>query len=219
MSEELIQEQSHPNLLSIDFNFIMWPCIKLYHDLTNEKEGSVINWSFIEQVRGLDKCFLQYDAKSYCKIVKLIQKYTEQGAKLYKTDKHSQCVNYFTDENIKYNLYNIDFYHDIMINQKDRNNIMKFNKYDSSNWVGYLLLKDKINSYTWIRFPNSISYDTRLNGIYDIRFNEEFLTNMITNNTIPESIDTIVINFPSHQVPYEYKHLYDLIFDLFRKEE
>ena len=102
-----------------------------------------------------------------------------------------------------------------MINSKDRNSISKFNNHNSSNWVGYLLLNNIINSYTWIKAPNSIPYDHRLDGKYEIKFNEETLLNM----TEPDSFDMIIINFPQHQVPYEYKHLYDLIFDLFRKEE
>ena len=166
MSEELIISEQDPgtvivdnsnidetsmeilHVISIDFNYIMYPCIKLYQDLCNEKENDTVTWNIIENYRGVTKEFLQYDTRSYTKLTKLIQTIMSINSrcKLVSIDKHSDIVDNLKDEltDKQLDLVNIDFYHDIMYNKDDRANMIDFDKYNSLDWVGYLFSKDKI---------------------------------------------------------------------------
>ena len=241
MSEELIISEQDPgtvivdnsnidetsmeilHVISIDFNYIMYPCIKLYQDLCNEKENDTVTWNIIENYRGVTKEFLQYDTRSYTKLTKLIQTimYMNSKCKLVSINKHSDIVDNLKDELLdkQLDLVNIDFYHDIMYNKDDRANMIDFDKYNSLNWVGYLFSKDKIDKYIWIKAPNSQMYDHSLDGDTKVEFNISTLDYLSILTDIPEIWDYIFINYPKNQVPFEYKHLYDLIFELFQRKE
>ena len=158
------------NILSIDFDYIMYPCIRLYNDMAAGGENSTAIWYNIENNRGVDEKFLSYDATTYKTIVKLVKFITERypNVKLYPIKEHEEIVdnlkklpNY--DES-KFNITNIDFHHDIMYRPQDRAQMINFKKYNCSNWAGYLILNDKIENYTWIKAPNSDMYDHRLDG-------------------------------------------------------
>lgn len=241
MSEELVISEQDPgtiidnnpktessmeimHVISIDFNYIMYPCIKLYQDLCNEKENASITWNIIENYRGVTKEFLHYDTRSYTKITKMIQSimYKNPRCKLIGIDKHSDLIDKLSnelDEGNKLDLVNIDFYHDILYSKADKNKALRFSNYNVNNWVGYLFCKDRIESYTWIKAPNSQFYDHNLDGDTPIEFNTVTLDYLDKFIDIPEIWDYIIINFPKYQVPFEYKYLYNLIFELFQRKE
>lgn len=242
------------NILSIDFDYIMFPCIKLYNDMSHEGENSTVIWDHIQYGRGVDDKFLSYDPESYNKLVMLIKKIVEYNKEYNESDDlldtakelkkycitdHEKIVDilkndhmkflsdmkpYSTEdmikdfkENYKYNLVNIDFHHDVMYRPQDRNSIMSFDKYNCSNWVGYLMLKNMIESYTWIKAPNSDLYDHKLDGKYNIEFiTESFrVLDDLSKFVKDHNFDYIFLCLSPQWVPYKYKHLYDLIVELF----
>lgn len=231
-------------ILSIDFDYIMFPCIRLYNDICEGSENPSVTWNNIKYNRGVEDNFLTYDANAYTTIVKfikaIINKAREDKVSIdkYAIENHDKIVNILDkeefninhqpdaeDDNIfKYDLMNIDFHHDIMYRPQDRTSIKNFNKYNCSDWVGYLFIKDKIDKYTWIKAANSDLYDNRLSGIYDIKFDIGSLRSISDPvNFIKEqetNFNKIFLCFSPQWVPYQYKHLYDLIVDLFdfRKE-
>ena len=210
-------------ILSIDFDYIMYPCIKLYNDISNGSENPTVVWDNIENIRGVDEKFLSYDPKSYNAIVKLVKlaKERSKDVKLIPITNHSEIVTEIKKEedynDYSYNIINIDFHHDLLYKVGDRTKIVNFDKCDCSNWAGYLMIKDKIEHYTWVKAPNSILYDHHLDGKYDIKFATE--SNSYLYN--PEAIisdypfDKIYICLSPQWVPHKYKHLYDLIIELF----
>ena len=211
------------HILSIDFDYIMFPCIKLYNDLCGGGENSTTIWKIIEFGRGVDDKFISYDARSYTSIVKLVKAAIERdkNVKLIPIEEHQEIVDDLKrDENYndtKYDLVNIDFHHDIFYRATDKNAIMHFDKYNCSDWVGYLILKDKIEKYTWVKAPNSDLYMHNLDGSHDIKFEIasgnifDDIKSFVDTNTF----DKVYLCFSPQWVPYKYKHLYDLIIDLF----
>lgn len=221
-SNETSMEIIH--VISIDFNYIMYPCIKLYQDLCHEKENASITWDIIENYRGVSKQFLQYDTRSYMKITKLIQTimYKNSRCKLVGINYNADIIDNLSkefDKGNKLDLINIDFYHDILYSKTDKNKVIRFGNYNANNWVGYLFAKNRIEDYTWIKAPNGQLYDHSLDGDTPIEFNIQTLDYLDKLMEIPEIWDYIFVNFPSYQVPFEYKHLYDLIFELFQRKE
>ena len=231
MSEELQQSSNVKNILTIDFNIIMYPCIKLYRDISsNENENPSVIWNTIENYRGVSKEFLQYDARTYNKLVKFVQLAMQQDKEVelinpIKQDKIPQILSVLypeeLGENYRYNIMNIDFFHDLLSTSKDRNNITRFNKYDSNSWAGYLMLKDKINNYIWVKAPNSDGFNMTWNKD-DIKFYSESVVYYLD---YPENIiadypfDKVFISFPENYVPNQYKHLFNLFFELFLPKE
>lgn len=210
------------HILSIDFDYIMFPCIKLYNDISSKEKCPADTWNAIEKVRGINDNFLSYDPASYIKIAELIQYTIEtNNAQLISINDHQEIVDILKKEedydSSVYDIVNIDFHHDIMYQSGDKAAIKSFDKYKCSNWVGYLMLKDKIHRYTWIKSPNSDLYDHSLDGNNDIKFYTE-------SSRYLDHIKAMVSDHPFTQiffclspqwVPYKYHHLYDLIVKLF----
>ena len=228
-------------ILSIDFDYIMFPCIRLYNDICEGIENPSITWSNIKYNRGVEDNFLTYDANAYTTIVKLIKAIVDKDNNIdkiaivehqniidilnkYEFNERNQPDNKDKELSFKYDLLNIDFHHDVLYRAQDRTAIKNFNKYNCSNWVGYLFIKDKIDKYTWIKAANSDMYDNRLSGTYDIKINYESIRLLSDPKKFIEEqetkFDKIFLCFSPQWVPYQYKHLYDLIVDLFefRKE-
>ena len=58
-------------ILSIDFDTIMFPCIKLYNDYCMGNANDTQIWNQLEFERDISQ-YLKYDANAYHNIVKLI---------------------------------------------------------------------------------------------------------------------------------------------------
>ena len=214
------------NILSIDIDYIMFPCIKLYNDMSSGGENPTVIWDNIEHHRGVDDKFLSYDPESLTNIFKLLKDINTCATKpikkiaiiehhniidiLNKDEKleHESLIE-GTTESYKYNIVNIDFHHDIMYRPQDRNNIINFNKYNCSNWVGYLILKDKIENYTWVKAPNSDLYSHDLDGKYDIKFNTLSMRESITEYN--NNFEYIFLCLSPQWFPYKYQHLFRVL--------
>lgn len=115
-----------------------------------------------------------------------------------------------------YELINVDFHHDLWYRQEDLAAMADFDEYNCSNWVGYLLIKNKLkdNTYTWLKAPNS-DPPLRLN---DIDCNFEFLTIRDFPSLLEQEFDEVFFCLSPQWVPYKYSKLYELI-QLMRETE
>lgn len=197
-------------ILSIDFDFIMYPCIKLYNNLCNGEENATVSWQNIENQLNIEP-FLRYDANVLLQIAKIIKKNVLQGACLVPIEEHQQIIPYLP-KNEKIDLLNIDFHHDILYNPDDLLKITDLNEYNCSNWVGYLFMHGCINHYTWLKAPQSTPYKIEIKP-----FEYDILTLKDLPN-IQNDYDYIFFCFSPQWVPYKYKHLYDLILTLVKEE-
>ena len=197
-----------PKILSIDFDIIMYPCIKLY----NEHIGGSMNptqiWKWLEEEKEIEP-FLNYDAKILIILAKIIKNQMKKGAQLVCYNEHQESV-----DNLKtwdcfeneepFDITNIDFHHDVWYREEDKDLLFSFNKYNCSNWLGYLFIKNKTSKIVWYKASNSdLPYENNIiNEIYNIS-NLEQLND--------ETFDIIYFVKSPQWVHYKYHHLYDLI--------
>lgn len=198
-------------ILSIDFDAIMFPCIRLYNEYCYGNENATTIWRQLEFDRDINQ-YLSYDANVYKNIGKIIFKNIKNGAKLIPIQEHQMLVDHLKKYDLldlQFDITNIDYHHDIAYN---RNSFveMEFDNYTCADWAGYLMTLNPETTLTWVRCPGSSPYNE------DIK---EF-TNTITIKRIDEIVDLdddydlIYFCLSPQWVPYVYHHLYDLLIDL-----
>lgn len=198
-------------ILSIDFDAIMFPCIRLYNEYCYGNENATTIWRQLEFDRDINQ-YLSYDANVYKNIGKIIFKNIKNGAKLIPIQEHQMLVDHLKKYDLldlQFDITNIDYHHDIAYN---RNSFveMEFDNYSCADWAGYLMTLNPETTLTWVRCPGSSPYNE------DIK---EF-TNTITVKRIDEIVDLdddydlIYFCLSPQWVPYVYHHLYDLLIDL-----
>lgn len=198
-------------ILSIDFDAIMFPCIRLYNEYCYGNENATTIWRQLEFDRDINQ-YLSYDANVYKNIGKIIFKNIKNGAKLIPIQEHQMLVDHLKKYDLldlQFDITNIDYHHDIAYN---RNSFveMEFDNYTCADWAGYLMTLNPETTLTWVRCPGSSPYNE------DIK---EF-SNTITIKRIDEIVDLdddydlIYFCLSPQWVPYVYHHLYDLLIDL-----
>lgn len=204
-------EESTIKVLSIDFDYIMAPCIKLYNDLCAGSENPTVSWQIIEHERNIEP-FLNYDAESLLQIARIIKANTKNGAKLINVRDHHDLINLLPYGKM-IDLTNIDFHHDILYNVGSViANITDMAKYDCSNWVYYLYAEKVLKSYTWVKAPQS---DLLGNGI---DFMDYKILTRSDLSKIENNFDIVFFCLSPQWVPYKFHHLYDLIIELCRED-
>lgn len=194
-------------VLSIDFNYIMSTCIKLYRHLCGEENT---NWERIEYELDIER-FLCYDGEILKQLAFLIRKNITNGAKIFTIEQHKEIVdiiNDFSKENEKVDITNIDWFHDIAGSKEEIENVINFDKYSNTNWIGYLQLKKKLGAYTWVKASNSPTILEEI--IEQIDLSVE-IANKFCIPELDNDYNIICVSFSPAQVPYKYKHLFDLI--------
>lgn len=199
-------------ILSVDFNIVMHNYIKLYADKVDIKENPTLIWEMLENEMEI-KQHLGIDAKVLKKIVALFK--LNHCTHFYFLDNQKDIVNDINNLKKEYDeieLTNIDFFHDLIYTNEDIINWKK-DKYDDSNWLGYLLYKDEIDKCQWIKMPNSYRCN---NNVED---DVEIINFSNININDFSDFDIIYFSFSPCYVPYEYKYIYDIICDFLKEED
>ena len=196
-------------ILSIDFDFIMAPCIKLYNSMCGGDENPTVSWNRIEAERNIQN-FLEYDANYLSYIAKLIKNNVQNGATLIPIKEHQELVKPIMENPGKIDLVNIDFHHDVLYGDHQAS-IVDMDKYNYSNWVFYLYSKNKLNSCTWVRAPQSDPL------MENIEFHFDGILPARDLKTLGNNFEFIYFCLSPQWVPFKFHHLYDLIIDLCRK--
>lgn len=198
-------------ILSIDFDIIMYPCINLYNDDVEGNDDPAILWEELEDEYNLENYdLLSYDAKVLLELGKLI--FENKDKPIYFIDSHEEIVDILktqpTYQDSKYNLYNVDFHHDLWYRPTDFKEITDKDKYDCSDWLGYLYLTKKIASMTWLKAPNSSmpNIDT-----YGGDFNLNILKIRDFKKLHEIDFDEVFFCLSPQWVPRKYIVFYDLI--------
>jgi len=143
-------------ILSIDLDFILEPCINLYNDLINNKIPKQKVWNDIEKKRSISR-HIQYDLNR----LNFIKELFNFNCPYYFGNDHSSIINAIAKNNdliFPLNIYNIDHHHDIHYNKEQEDDCFLLNIAECGNWVGYLNAHDIINKYYWIRNENSSDF-------------------------------------------------------------
>lgn len=198
-------------ILSIDFDIIMYPCINLYNDDVEGNDDPAEIWERLEDEYGLENYnILSYDAKVLLEIGRLIG--ANKKKPIYFIESHEQIVDILKEqsnyEQSKYHIYNVDFHHDLWYRDTDFTEITHNNEYDCSDWLGYLYLKKKIASMTWLKAPNSTmpEFDT---------YGGDYKLNLLKIRDFDQlheiEFDEIYFCLSPQWVPRKYAVFYELI--------
>lgn len=205
-------------VLSIDFDYIMFPCIRLYNDMCGGGESGKVVWDAIEHVRGI-KEFLTFDRNAYKMISTLVIKNVLDEAIFEPIQEHQELVDilkkYYYDESKeefthKFDLLNIDFHHDCGYNPDTIADAISFDEYSCADWITYLNAKEVIEGpVKWLKAPMSDLPDPN---------NEELKVEIKTmaadkEDIMNEKYDIVVFCLSPQWVPHDFRHLYDIIVD------
>ena len=208
-------------IVTIDFDYIMFPCIKLYNDMCGGDANPTECWMRIEAERKISN-HISYDAKALYSIAAIMKTILSRNkdCKFITVNEHQELIKEVvdkeTDEDIEYDVVNIDFHHDVYYRPDDPINMSYFTDYNCSNWLGYIFYTDRLNSYTWISAPNSDPLDKNVfeDELRDkITIKSSFgLKDYIKEVSDPEyKVDYLVFCLSPQWVPYRYHHIFNLL--------
>ena len=193
-------------ILCINFNIVMYNCIKLYADKVNINENPKLIWDYLNDVYEMDK-HTSIDARILSSLIALIKK--NKSAKFAPIISPRAIVEEMKD-NSNIDITNISFFHDL-VNTKEEIEDWDKDNYTDLNWLGYLIYKNKVENCTWVKAPNSfpcennIVDDVKILNIYDI-------------DKLGNDYDIIYFNLSPHFVPYKYEYIFRLFCDFFSND-
>jgi hypothetical protein len=205
-------------ILSIDFDIVMFPSINLYNDDVDGDDNPIEIWKELEEEYGFeDYDLLKYDASTIMEVAKLMKRFKDKPIHFIK--EHQQVVDILKEQpdydNCQYHIYNVDHHHDLWYRKSDFKEILEQDKYDCADWLGYLYLKKKTASLTWLKAPNSEDLDI---GVYG----GDFKLNILKLRDFPKlydiDFDEVYFCLSPQWIPKKFKIFYDLI-QLFTEEE
>ena len=199
-------------ILSIDFDIIMHPCIQLYNDEVDGDDDPKTLWGYLEKkYQYTDNNVLNYDSNLLIELVKLIAFHKKNTEICFITDHHEiidilkQSSTYKDDT---FNIDNIDFHHDLWYRETDFKDILKKDEYNCATWLGYLFLKKKLTSLTWFNTENSVLLEIKPYGS-KIKLNIINARNL--SSLYNKKFDVIFVCLSPQWIPPQYRFLYDMI--------
>lgn len=191
------------NILSVDFDWIMEPCINLYNGMADDGINLSQNVEELKHIQCVPDYNKFYQISVY---IKNIAKTINDNSKIYFCDKHREILDCINDKwklDIPVHIYNIDHHHDCGYFGDIKKNTE--NGPGSNNWA---LMSDKIKKYTWINNKNSetISLNNDIIQHFDV-FEQSSDINLI--NYI--KFDYIFVCLSPGWVPTELFPLFDTL--------
>lgn len=162
------------NILSIDLDFILHPCIRLYDDLVSEDMPYQVMWGEILHKRDCSR-FLSYSKEAFSFIMDIIEKIP--SPEKYPVVVTPYNVNILSTLDTEYktgrlsppfNIFNIDHHHCLGGTDIDRFELLRYGVPNSSNWVYFLERMKILDRYFWISNKNSMEQPD--NTIFPSRF-------------------------------------------------
>lgn len=205
-------------ILSIDFDIIMHLSINLYNIYVEEADDPEELWKELEEEYEYEKYnLLKYDKEVLINIIKLLK--ANLNKPIHFIQNHEEIVDLLKEtenyENTQYDIYNIDFHHDIWYNKQDFYYINKHDEYNCANWIGYLFLKKKLSSITWLKAPKSISPNF---ASYELKNKLTELTLKNFNQLKDIDFDEVYFCLSPQWIPPRYRIFYQIIKELLEKE-
>lgn len=145
-------------IISIDLDIIFENILKECNNLIKVDQDREYNWNNI--YKNFDKKLFKINYKYYNEIINILKTYIPLVDKVYIGYDHSSIINIIEKEknnlnsNYLFNIYNIDYHHDIIYNTKQFENIQQ-GFCDCGSWVGFLNYYNCICTYHWYKSKNS----------------------------------------------------------------
>lgn len=210
------------NILSIDLDILFSPGLGLCHDFPDKMPREI----FWENVyKDFDKEFFNYNKEYYNALKKIVEHYTNKVEKIYIGKDHSSIIEALDLEkkhflNYSFDIYNIDFHHDIGYSINDEEEVVHNFVCNCGNWVGLLNHSGYINKYSWYYGYGSV-YKT---NVLDDNRNPLTPRNMNKkefSNSFPENLDLkmLYITYSPLWIPLGQENIIKEIISLIPKEK
>lgn len=209
---------SNKNILSIDLDYILAPCISLYNDLVNASTAPEKIWENIAKLREADK-HISFENENLRFVFDI---FTNALVKLKDKNKVTFALNHdaiLLDlarkeyENDTFTLYNIDHHHDIFYSEQGRVEVDKYDVANVGNWIWYLDKNKKISQYNWVCNKNSTfpPKDLTTHGKMDAHIAENITKELFD---IKEWDYIFICNSP-HWFPRDYDVFFDMMKNIY----
>ena len=196
-------------ILVMDMDIIMTPCIKLYNHMTDgDKVSPTEFWNTVNKAIEMEK-YLSYDADILHTLHRII---------LNNPQAHVVPVDYSADvvrdmhmltsyDEEQFDIVHIGWHHNASIKHEDLSQVIRHSKFKNSNWLGFLLEKDKVKSCQWFKSFNAPNIPLNQDKfekieIFPLREYDE-----------AELYDIIYIVSSPQWVPYQYQHFVKFLTD------
>lgn len=193
------------NIVTIDFDIIMAPCIEIYNDLI-----APMGWEHflkIDQMKVLTADLDHYQ-KLTNYLIKIIKKLNKEN--IVFIENHAQIIHYL-DTNERLNIYNIDHHHDCGY-RNDEGKKRHELELTCGNWALFLKNMNILNNFYWINNKNSNRPPEEKK---QIKYVEHELNDFnLDNLPIP---DKLIICLSEPWVPPMFRPLYFLWMDIFNE--
>ena len=175
---------SNKQILTIDLDYIMEPCIQLYNSKISELSSHKQSW---DRIFNENKCqsFLSINESNRDFIVDII---TKSKCPIYIGLDHTSILRMFddlynSDENLSppFEIINIDHHHDCGYDPESTKRIIEYKYAQCGNWVELLHQEKLIDKYTWVKNPNSILPKVKSN-IVSVIDQDTFINEYAENN-------------------------------------
>lgn len=183
------------NIITIDFDIIMAPCIQLYNNMVPNLNWEQLKKTFPQmQLLNADLIHYQRLTKWLFKIIKEIPK-----ENIIFIENHGAINKYLPKE--KVNIYNIDHHHDCGYGEKTKIR----EELNCGNWVYDIARHNFLNTYTWIKNVSSSQEKEKYEGLINHQFD---LVNYELEN-LPKP-DLLILCLSEPWTPPEYRPLFYL---------
>jgi len=155
------------NVLSIDMDYIMGPCIELYNNLIGQAPYNEYSpedfWEKLNEFLNIQQ-FLTYDEQKLLFLVKVFSKAIANvpSERILFAIEHDMILNLLCTAQAsaeeRFEIYNLDHHHDIYYDGRQRDEAERFSFASPANWVYYLGTNNKIEEYHWLRNKNSAMF-------------------------------------------------------------
>ena len=152
-------------VLSIDMDYIMAPSISLYEDLIGRPEFKGQSfWSQVNSIRNVD-AHIEYDKGSLLFLIRLFSKSIAglDPRNIFFCEEHDMILEFLTGDAGKsgevFDLYNVDHHHDVYFNDRQKEEVERFDFACLANWVYYLGDNEKLAKYHWVRNAASSNFN------------------------------------------------------------
>ena len=188
------------NIVTIDFDIIMAPCIELYNNL-----ASAYDWEYFSQFDQMR--VLTADMHHYQKLTKWLIKIINNIDKtnIFFVENHAQIIQYLNKKE-KINIYNIDHHHDCGYQLDENKTNLQLH---CGNWGLVLKNMNILNDFIWIKNENSNSAPLNKR---QVNYKEYNLINFnLDNLPIP---DKLIICLSEQWIPPNFRPLYFIWLDI-----
>ena len=213
-----MSEKKIANILSIDMDYILSPCINLYNDLVHANTPPEKIWDKIAELRNADKHLsFENEALKYVFDVFVMALTRLQDKKNVMFALNHDAILFELaskkHENAEFEIYNIDHHHDIYYNENARLDVDKYNATTLANWVWYLDKHNKLNRYYWIHNPNSLFPDKNIKSKGKM---DGYLRDKLQQIYEVKEWDYIFVCNSPHWLPRDYDVFFEMLIDIYQ---